>query len=125
MDLDLATYFNSSYATFQQQARKRDKIIERTIRVGDSATVRLRFVNEQLLSSFLPALEHILIDSSQNEDLTICVWDSTDGSGKPPCPAWQTHRNYQWVDLLASEHIKVLCELSPARMTAIDLEQKV
>src|ERR1700683_1461182 len=125
MDLDLETYFNTAHLTFQQQVGKRDQLLERTIRVGERTAVRLHFANERFLSYFLPAIEHILIDNSEQEDLRICVWDSTDGSGKPPCPSWQTHRNYQWVDLLASEHVKVACELSPARMTAIDFQKKL
>jgi hypothetical protein len=125
MDLDLETYFNTAHLSFQQQVCKRNERFERTIRVGEKTAVRLQFANERLLSYFLPAVEHILIDNSEQNDLTICVWDSTDGSGKPPCPSWQTQRNYQWVDLLASEHVKVACELSPARMTAIDFQKKL
>jgi len=125
MDLDLNTYFHTSHNAFLLQASKRAELCERTIRVGNNASIRIQFANEKLLSYFMPAIEHIVVGPSENVDLTILVWDSTDGTGKPLCPAWQTHRNYRWVDLLASDNIKVSCEMSPARMTAIHFEKRL
>ncbi len=120
--MDLDVFFASAKSVFENRQQRLGTTFERTIRIGDGYTVLLRFTSEELVRCFMPALEHIEVQAAGPPSLTISVWDSSDQKDKPPYPSWRTSRGYQWIHLLTHDNVRVMPELDPLRLTALNLK---
>jgi len=92
-------------------------------RIGGT-TVRLLFAGENMVSRFIPALDHLRIHENDSPDLTLCIWDSFSTSTQmvpPPCP-WEcfTDRGDIWG--FNSRRIKTAFHWIEYSLNLMDLE---
>lgn len=58
--------------------------------------ISLQFAGEALVGAILPALSHLLIETTAAADLTILLWDSASTGIDPPELPWQPPVNEAW-----------------------------
>jgi hypothetical protein len=89
--------------------------------------VLLRFAGPALIPFLTPALEHLEVESSQEPDLTVCLWDSESTNTKMPPPPWSSEDYLPRGEVRGfnNERIRTVLDLGSGILSLLDTANSV
>lgn len=116
-------YFDAVYNSWLSASISAGSEVNKYIKVN-GFSICLSFCGSEMISSIMPAFEHILCQQTPERDLTVCMWDSTTTGIKLPVVPWKINDIVLDGEIWTYDDETLMIVFQPAKNTIMLLNKK-